>query len=78
MGMKLSDWVPFVISTGNPISAILTGARHISGWTVLIFTQTIFVTYGVLTHQYGFALQAIMIVIAFNNWITWKRQEQLT
>lgn len=74
--MKLNEWVPFIISTGNPASAILAGAKYKSGWLLLAVTQVIFVTYGFLTNQQGFALQAMMIVIAFNNWLIWKRQEQ--
>lgn len=73
--VRLQDWVPFVISTGNPLSALLVGFGAKSGWLVLIATQLIFVTYGWATHQVGFTLQLMMIVVGVHNWWLWKQRD---
>lgn len=75
--VALQQWVPWVLASGNIASAVLTGRRRLSGWTVLAATQLLFIAYAVLTAQWGFLPQNIaMTTVAVINHRTWSRQDR--
>jgi hypothetical protein len=72
-------WVPWVLATGNVGSAYLSGKRNKWGWALLVFTQLLFVAYAIITGQYGFLLQnVVMATIGVVNYVKWMREDKAT
>lgn len=68
-------WVQLVISCGILASAILNGNVKIAGWITLMVIQTVFLTYVVITKQWGLIPQNVgMWLIALRNYRRWKKQ----
>ncbi len=73
--MSLHDVVPWVVGAGNVASAAMTGHGIRAGWPVLVAAQVTLIAYGILTGQYGFVLQVVLVVVASINWWKWRRRE---
>jgi hypothetical protein len=68
-------WVQLTISIGILTSAYLNGNVKIAGWITLMAIQTIFLTYVVITQQWGLIPQNVgMWLIALRNFRKWKRE----
>lgn len=68
-------YVQLVISVGILTSAILNGNVKIAGWITLMVIQTVFLTYVVITKQWGLIPQNVgMWLIALRNYRRWKKQ----
>lgn len=67
-------YVQLVISCGILTSAILNGNVKITGWITLMVIQTIFLTYVVITQQWGLIPQNVgMWLIALRNYRRWRK-----
>jgi hypothetical protein len=68
-------YVQLVISASILTSAILNGNVKIAGWIILMAAQTVFITYVIITQQWGLIPQNVgMGAIAFRNYRRWKKQ----
>lgn len=67
-------WIQLLISAGILTSAILNGNVNIYGWVLLMVIQTVFLTYVVITGQWGLVPQNVgMWIIALRNYRKWKK-----
>lgn len=54
----------------------LVGRKTIWGWLVLCANEILWVTYAIVTRQYGFIAMAIAYVLVYlKSYIHWKREE---
>jgi hypothetical protein len=54
----------------------LVGRKTIWGWLVLCANEILWVTYAIVTKQYGFIAMAIAYVLVYlKSYIHWKREE---
>ena len=54
----------------------LVGRKTIWGWLVLCANEVLWVTYAIVTEQYGFIAMAIAYVLVYiKSYIHWKREE---
>jgi hypothetical protein len=54
----------------------LVGRKTIWGWLVLCTNEILWVTYAIMTKQYGFIAMAIAYVIVYlKSYFHWKREE---
>lgn len=54
----------------------LVGRKTIWGWLVLCANEILWVTYAIITKQYGFIAMAIAYVLVYlKSYIHWKREE---
>lgn len=68
-------YVQLVISGSILTSAVLNGNVKIAGWITLMAAQTVFITYVIITQQWGLIPQNVgMGVIAFRNYRRWKKK----
>jgi hypothetical protein len=67
-------WFQLLISGLIITAAILNGEVKIQGWLVLSLAQVIFLTYVVITRQWGLVPNnVVMLLIAVRNYRKWKR-----
>lgn len=75
--IDVTQWVPWLLATGNVSSAFCTGKGLNAGWVLLVLTQLGFIVYAVATGQPGFLLQNVaMIAIGVYNFVKWRRRER--
>lgn len=68
-------WVQLLISISILTSAFLCGSMKITGWIILMIAQSIFITYVIITQQWGLLPQNVgMGLIAVRNFRKWKRE----
>jgi hypothetical protein len=54
----------------------LVGRKTIWGWLVLCANEILWVTYAIVTKQYGFIAMAIAYVLVYlKSYLHWKREE---
>lgn len=68
-------YVQLVISASILTSAVLNGNVKIAGWITLMAAQSVFITYVIITQQWGLIPQNVgMGAIAYRNYRRWKKQ----
>jgi nicotinamide riboside transporter PnuC len=56
------------------LSLYLTGKKKKSGWLVGIFNSFLWITYGIITKQYGFIISAVVfIAVQAKNYKEWSK-----
>ena len=67
--MELWSWALAVVGV---IGIYFVGKKTLWGWFVLLFNETLWVVYAVVTQQYGFIVSAIayaaVYISAYFNW----------
>jgi hypothetical protein len=67
-------WVQLAISVGVLTGAWLNGSVKIGGWLVLIVAQALFLTYVLVTAQWGLIPQNVgMGLISWRNYRRWSK-----
>lgn len=68
--MTLAFVMQLAVSIGSLVSVWLAGSKKIAAWPVLIASHGLFLGYSAWSHQWGFWLLNVgMIVIGSRNWI---------
>jgi len=67
--VELWSWALAVVGV---VGIYFVGRKTLWGWFVLLFNETLWVVYAVVTQQYGFIVSAIAYAIvyisAYRNW----------
>jgi nicotinamide riboside transporter PnuC len=67
------SWVLAVIGVTG---IYFVGRKTIWGWIVLCFNEVLWITYALITKQYGFIFSAIAYAAVYiKSYIHWKREE---
>ena len=66
----------YVLAAIGVAGIFFVGRKTIWGWLILIFNEALWITYALITNQYGFILSAIAYGIVYiRSYIHWKREE---
>jgi hypothetical protein len=67
------SWVLAVIGVTG---IYFVGRKTIWGWTVLLFNEILWITYAILTKQYGFIFSAIAYAIVYiKSYLHWSKEK---
>lgn len=71
-------WWSWGLALAGIAGLILAGKKKKSGWALGIATQILWLTYAIVTHQYGFILGSLAyaFVYARNYWL-WHSEEKV-
>jgi hypothetical protein len=70
--MEYWSWVLAVIGVAG---IYFVGKKTLWGWIVLLFNETLWVVYAVVTQQYGFIVSAIAYGIVYvSSYRNWKKE----
>jgi hypothetical protein len=71
----LWSWILAVIGVAG---IYFVGKKTIWGWLVLLFNETLWIAYAVLTQQYGFIFSAIAYAIVYiKSYIHWTNDKKV-
>jgi hypothetical protein len=66
----------YILAAIGVAGIFFVGRKTIWGWLILLFNEVLWITYALLTDQYGFILSAIAYGIVYiRSYIHWKREE---
>jgi hypothetical protein len=66
----------YVLAAIGVAGIFFVGRKTIWGWLILLFNEALWITYALITDQYGFILSAIAYGIVYiRSYIHWKREE---
>jgi hypothetical protein len=66
----------YVLAAIGVAGIFFVGRKTIWGWLILLFNEALWITYALITNQYGFILSAIAYGIVYiRSYIHWKREE---
>jgi hypothetical protein len=69
--MELWSWALAVVGV---IGIYFVGKKTLWGWFVLLFNETLWVVYAVVTQQYGFIVSAIAYAAVYiSAYVNWKK-----
>ena len=72
----MSIW-SYVLAAVGVTGFIFVGKKKRFGWTINIFAQLLWVTYAVVTQQWGFIISACIYGAIFTrNWWLWRPKEK--
>ena len=70
--MELWSWALAVVGV---VGIYFVGKKTLWGWFVLLFGETLWVVYAVITEQYGFIVSAIAYgVVYVSSYFSWKKE----
>ena len=68
----------WVLGTIGVAGIYFVGRKTIWGWIVLLSNEVLWITYALLTKQYGFIFSAIAYGIVYvKSFLHWKKDEQV-
>jgi hypothetical protein len=68
----------WVLGTVGVAGIYFVGRKTIWGWIVLLANEVLWITYALLTKQYGFIFSAIAYGIVYvKSFLHWRRDEQV-
>jgi hypothetical protein len=68
----------WVLGTIGVAGIYFVGRKTIWGWIVLLSNEILWITYALLTKQYGFIFSAIAYGIVYvKSFLHWRRDEQV-
>jgi hypothetical protein len=68
----------WVLGTIGVAGIYFVGRKTIWGWIVLLSNEVLWITYALLTKQYGFIFSAIAYGIVYvKSFLHWRRDEQV-
>lgn len=68
-------WWSWLLSVIGITGIWLAGSKNKNGWLIGIFAQILWITYAVVTNQYGFILASLCYGFVYaRNYIRWKRE----
>lgn len=67
----------FALMAIGLIGLWLVGQKRKSGWAISFFGQTVWITYAVVTRQWGFIISAVAYgYINARSWLKWRQDER--
>ena len=71
IGMEIWSWALAVVGV---VGIYFVGKKTLWGWFVLLFNETLWIAYAIVTEQYGFIVSAIAYgAVYIQSYIHWKR-----
>jgi hypothetical protein len=68
--MELWSWALAVIGV---VGIYFVGRRTLWGWFVLLFGESLWIAYALITQQYGFIVSAVAYAIVYvRSYLNWK------
>jgi nicotinamide riboside transporter PnuC len=68
------SWILAVIGVAG---IYFVGRKTIWGWLVLLFNETLWITYAIITKQYGFIFSALAYAVVYiKSFIHWNREDK--
>jgi hypothetical protein len=65
----------YVLAAVGVAGIFFVGRKTIWGWWVLLFNEVLWVTYALITDQYGFILSAIAYGIVYvKSYMLWRKE----
>ena len=72
--MQYWSWVLAVIGVTG---IFFVGRKTIWGWHILLINETLWITYAVITKQYGFIFSALAYgVVYVKSYLLWRREDE--
>lgn len=76
MNYQLWSWL---LASVGILGIYLAGRRKASGWLVGIFAQLLWISYAIVTRQWGFLFTAFAYgAVYIKNWQAWRREARAT
>lgn len=71
------EYWSWILATIGVAGIYFVGKKTIWGWFVLLFNEIIWVTYAIITEQYGFIVSAIAYAAVYiRSYLHWKADEK--
>lgn len=75
MNNQIWSWILAAIGI---LGIYLAGRKNSVGWLVGVFAQFLWLSYAVVTQQWGFLFTAVAYgAIYIKNWLVWRREANL-
>lgn len=72
-------WWSWLLSAFGITGIWLAGSKRSVGWLIGIMTQFLWITYAVVSHQYGFILASLCYGgVYLRNYLAWRKSEKRT
>lgn len=69
----------YLLTAVGIIGLILAGKKNKLGWAVGIFAQILWITYAIVTTQWGFIVSALVYGAVYaRNWMLWRKDEVIS
>lgn len=70
-------WWSWLLTTIGVAGLVLVGRKNKIGWVIAIGVQGLWITYAVITKQWGFIASALIYGgVNLYNWNRWRREER--
>jgi nicotinamide riboside transporter PnuC len=67
----------YVLAVIGVAGIYFVGRKTIWGWLVLLFNETLWITYALITKQYGFILSALAYAVVYiRSFMHWNREDK--
>jgi hypothetical protein len=72
--MELWSWALAVVGV---VGIYFVGKKTLWGWFVLLFNETLWIVYSIITQQYGFIVSAIAYAVVYiSAYRNWKKDKE--
>ena len=76
MEQWISDYAHWVLAIVGVFGIYFVGRKTLWGWSVLLFNETLWTVYGLVTKQYGFIVSAVAYGLVYiKSYRHWKELE---
>ena len=73
----MTEYWSYVLAVIGVAGIFFVGRKTIWGWLVLLFNEVLWITYALITDQYGFIFSAIAYAIVYiRSYILWRRETE--
>jgi nicotinamide riboside transporter PnuC len=70
-------WWSWVLAVIGVAGIFFVGRKTIWGWLVLLFNELLWITYALITDQYGFIFSALAYAVVYiRSYMHWKADEK--
>ena len=67
----------YVLAVIGVTGIFFVGRKTIWGWLVLLFNEVLWITYALITDQYGFIFSAIAYAVVYiKSYLLWRREAE--
>lgn len=73
----MTEYWSYVLAVIGVAGIFFVGRKTIWGWLVLLFNEVLWITYALITDQYGFIFSAIAYAIVYiRSYILWRLEAE--
>lgn len=73
----MSQWWSWVLTVVGVTGLLVAGSKRKLGWAIGLGAQVLWLTYGIVTRQYGFIVSAFAYGTVYaRNWTRWYMEER--